>query len=142
MGQRKEDMGFPYLDRQIRAGGRAVAAFSGDKIIGFASLGGDIEETSGRYVNLTMLFVDDGWQRKGVGTALFGRICALAKEMTADKIFISAIPSRETVEFYFKMGCRDADCILKSFVDTEEDRYLEYDLEKYNQGEKHGQLPH
>lgn len=127
-GKEKKIWVSSYMNQQIKNGGQVAAAFSGDRIIGFASLGGDIEEASGKYVNLTMLFVDDEWQRQGVGTALFRRICALAKGMKADKIFISAVPSRETIAFYFKMGCRDASCVPENFVDTEDDRYLEYDL--------------
>ena len=48
--------------------------------------------------------------------------------MNADKLFISAIPSFETVSFYLSMGCKDANEIIFEYVDTDEDRYLEYSL--------------
>ena len=87
-----------------------------------------MEGTAEKYANLSMLFVDDDWKRNGIGRSLFTEMCRCAKEMGADKLFISAIPSYETVAFYFNMGCSDAKNIIEDFVDTEEDRYMEYDL--------------
>lgn len=42
-----------------------------------------------------------------------------ANELNADKIFISAIPSKETIEFYLKVGCKDAKEVIEAFTDTE-----------------------
>ena len=49
-----------------------------------------------------------------------------ANQEIAEKLFISAIPSKETVAFYFSQGCVDAPVVIEEFVDTKEDRYLEY----------------
>ena len=46
--------------------------------------------------------------------------------MKADKLFISAIPAVETIAFYFSMGCEDTMEMIPEYVDTEQDRYLEY----------------
>ena len=89
--------------------------------------GGLAGETA-RYANMTMLFVDDKWKRQGVGKKLFNRICMRAAEMKANKLFISAVPSFETVSFYFSMGCQDTQEFIEEFMDTEHDRYLEYSL--------------
>lgn len=75
-----------------------------------------------------MLFVDDKWKRKGLGKKLFDEICKHAAHKGADKLFISAIPSFETVAFYLNMGCEDAKDIISEYIDTENDRYLEYSL--------------
>lgn len=80
----------------------------------------------GKHANLTMLFVDDKWQRKGIGRLLFHEICIYARRLGAEKLFISAIPSIETISFYHSLGCTDADEVIPEYVDTEEDRYLEY----------------
>lgn len=119
-----------YLYQQMNRGGFAAGAFFNNKIVGFSCLDGILQGISEKYVNLTMLFVDDEWRRKGVGKNLFHQMCLYAEDMKADKIFISAIPSYETVAFYFNMGCSDARYIIDSFVDTENDRYLEYDLNR------------
>lgn len=119
-----------YLYQQMDRGGFAVAAFSNSKIVGFSCLDGILQGISEKYVNLTMLFVDDEWRRNGIGKKLFKQMCLCAEHMKADKIFISAIPSYDTISFYFNMGCSDAKYIVDSFVDTENDRYLEYNLYK------------
>lgn len=117
-----------YLYQQMNRGGFAAGAFSNSKIVGFACLDGILQGISEKYVNLTLLFVDDEWKRKGIGKRLFREMCLCAEDMGADKIFISAIPSYDTISFYFNMGCLDAEYIVESFVDTENDRYLEYNL--------------
>ena len=119
-----------YLCQQISRGGAAVGAFSNSKIIAFACLDGILKGKSEKYANLTMLFVDDEWKRKGIGKRLFRQICLCGQNIGADKIFISAIPSYETVLFYFGMGCSDTQYIIDDFIDTENDRYLEYDLKR------------
>ena len=118
-----------YLSQQIERGGAVVAAFEADQMIGFCSLDGYLLGETSRYANLTMLFVDDRWKRKGVGRKLFLEICNHARIMQADKLFISAIPSVETLEFYFHVGCKDSTEVILEYVDTEQDRYLEFALE-------------
>ena len=114
-----------WLREQAEAGGAVFAAFSDSLPVGFASLDGCLSEGEIRYANLTMLFVDDRVQRLGIGSRLFRAVCVRASEMGADRLFISAVPSRETVAFYFKMGCRDAQIVPPGFVDTEKDRFME-----------------
>lgn len=61
---------------------------------------------------------------------MFNQMCLCTEDMRADKIFISAISSYDTVAFYFNMGCPDAKYIIDSFIDTKNDRYLEYSLKR------------
>ena len=117
-----------YLGRQIDRGGSAIAAFDGNVLVGFCCIDGYLSGKTAKYANLTMLFVDDNWQRKGIGRKLFNKICTNAARMGADKLFISAVASFETIAFYFDMGCEDAREIISEYIDTERDRYLEYPL--------------
>lgn len=117
-----------YLCRQIERGGSVVAAYAGDILAGFCCVDGCLAGKTAKYANMTMLFVDDNWKRKGVGRKLFENICIFAKRMNADKLFISAIPSADTIAFYFRIGCEDAREIISEYVDTDEDRYLEFVL--------------
>ncbi len=122
-----------YLCRQADSGGAVVGAFASEgRLVGFTSLDGTLQGAADgpKYANLTMLFVDDEWKRQGIGRNLLERICLCARDRKADRLFISAISSYETIAFYFSMGCRDAKSIIESFVDTEEDRYLEYALKE------------
>lgn len=117
-----------YFREQIARGGLIVGAFCGDVLVGFCSVDGYLYGATAKYANLTMLFVDDEFKRKGIGKALFKAACKCALINGADKLFISAIPSVETIAFYFNMGCTDAREIITNYIDTENDRYLEYKL--------------
>ncbi len=117
-----------YLQEQVAGGGSLIGAFFGDTLVGFCCMGGSLQGSAAKYANLTMLFVDDRFWRKGIGQGLFQAICKCALEKGAEKLFISAIPSVETVAFYFSMGCTDAGEVIAGYIDTENDRYLEYQL--------------
>ena len=119
-----------YLCEQSNRGGSVVGAFFGDTLVGFCSVDSYLYGETEKYANLTMLFVDDEFKRKGIGTALFKAACKCALDHGADKLFISAIPSVETIAFYFNRGCTDAEEIITNYIDTENDRYLEYKLKK------------
>ena len=56
-----------YLMQQIERGGTAAGAFMNGRIIGFASLDGILMSRPEKYANLTMLFIDNRWQRQGIG---------------------------------------------------------------------------
>lgn len=114
-----------YMCQQIDCGGITVGAFCDDSLIGFCCVDGAISGNSAKYANLTMLFVDDHWKRKGIGKLLLQEARKYAISLGAEKIFISAIPSAETIAFYQSMGCVDATEIVEVFVDSEDDRYLE-----------------
>lgn len=117
-----------YMREQIARGGAVVGAWCGDTLIGFCCIDGILRGTKFRYVNLTMLFVDDDWHRRGIGKQLLAAVCVHARCLGATKLFISAIPSVDTVAFYQATGCTDAMEVITDFVDTENDRYMEYSL--------------
>ena len=119
-----------YLRQQIERGGSVEGAFAEDVLVGFCCVDGLLAGNTSKYANMTMLFVDDNWKRKGVGKKLYERICLCAEKMQADKLFISAISSCDTIAFYHSMGCEDAKEIVSEYVDTEQDRYLEFVLTK------------
>ncbi len=114
-----------YMCQQIERGGITLGAFCYEHLIGFCCVDGMVSGNSAKYANLTMLFVDDNWKRNGIGSLLLQEARKHAIKLGAEKLFISAIPSVETIAFYLKMGCVDANEIVESFIDAEDDRYLE-----------------
>ena len=114
-----------FLCEMMVEGGCTFAAYDGDKLTGFITLDGCFCGTKAQYLNLAMFFIDDDYRRQGIGRQLFSKCAERALHMGAEKLFISAVPSEETITFYFAMGCRDAEEIIPEFVDTPEDRYLE-----------------
>ena len=117
-----------YLTQQLLCGGPVIAAFDDETLIGFASLDGKISKEPIRYANLSMLFVDDRFQRRGIGRLLIAKIAEEARRLGAEKLFISSVPSDDTVAFYFAVGCRDAETVIPEFADAEKDRPLELQL--------------
>lgn len=117
-----------YLNQKLERGGFTLGAFAENKLVGFITLDGVFGGSKKQYLNLAMFFVEDRYQRQGIGRKLFEACVKRASDMGAEKLFISAIPSEETVAFYFAMGCRDAQEIIPEFVDTPNDRYLEFKL--------------
>lgn len=118
-----------YLSQQIKRGGFAIGAYDNGRLVGFGCADGCLCGRKAKYMNLTMLFTDDRFQRKGIGKKLFSEICNLAAQKGGERLFISAVPSVETVSFYQNLGCRDAREIIDEYIDTENDRYLEYVLQ-------------
>ena len=88
-------------------------------------VGGDLAGETASYANLLLLFVDDRFKRHGIGRLLLQEACRYAKKLGAEKLFLSAIPSEDTIAFYQNMGCVDAKEIVNPFVDDEEDRLME-----------------
>ena len=99
-----------------------MGGFAGDLLAGFLALDGRFGGAAGRTLNLAMLFVDDRYQR------LFAAGMERARRMGAETVFLSAVPTEETVAFYFAMGCEDAEEVVPKFVDTPDDRYLRFSL--------------
>lgn len=118
-----------YLQAQVQRGGMALGAFWDGRLVGFGCIDGELQGRQARYANLTMLFVDDRCKRRGVGRRLFLQLCECAAALGANRVFVSAVPSEETVAFYLAMGCTDAAESIPAFVDTGDDRCLEYRLQ-------------
>lgn len=59
---------------------------------------------------------------------LFLNAVNIGKKKGAEKFFISSVPSEETIAFYQMFGARDAEEIIEDFVDTPNDRYMEFSL--------------
>lgn len=117
-----------YLKWLLQEGGHVLGAFAEDRLVGFLALDRDFGGAEREYLNLSMLFVDARYQRRGVGRYLFGECVKTASALGARKLFISSIPAENTVAFYFAMGCRDAEEVIPQWVDMPYDRYLEYSI--------------
>ena len=117
-----------YLAGLVQSGGCVLGAFTDDKLTGFLALDNTPGGPKEQYRNLSMLFVDTQYRHRSVGRYLFDECVKEAAEMGAKKLFISSIPAEETVAFYLAMGCQDARTVIKEWVDTPYDRYLEYTL--------------
>jgi N-acetylglutamate synthase-like GNAT family acetyltransferase len=78
---------------------------------------------------MKFLHVSNNYRKQGLGKKLFFLAAEKALELGAKKLYISATPSENTVDFYLNLGC-----VLATEVDEDlfrlepEDIHLEFDL--------------
>lgn len=83
----------PKLEKIFDSGGVFLGAFSGDAMAGVAVLDAD---------RLQYLYVGAPYRGRGLGARLFDAAVARAP---GDRVFISATPTQNTVDFYLARGC-------------------------------------
>ncbi len=117
----------PILTDCFDRGGFFWGAFEEDKIIGVAVLENKFIGSKRDTLQLKFLHVSHGVRKQGLGTKLFHLAAEKAKSLGACKLYISATPSENTINYYVRLGC-----ILATEIDPElfalepEDIHLEY----------------
>jgi predicted N-acetyltransferase YhbS len=94
------------LESVIHAGGYGCAAWDEQKVVGVGSLdpapvGGDRA-----VMRLDLLYVSAGYRGGGIGRRLTEMLARHARTRGASRLYISATPSRNTVDAYLRMGAR------------------------------------
>ena len=104
-------------------------AFEGERIIGFATVSRRIFGVAARYVQLVCLQITEEYRRRGIGRKLFSLACEEARQLGADKLYISAHSSKETQAAYRALGCTPAEEVNEGLAAAEPfDVQLEYRL--------------
>lgn len=90
----------------IDSGGRALAAWDASRLVGVGSL--DVFGVGGdpAVMKLDMLYVSANHRGRGIGRTLTEKIAKLARSLGARALYISATPTRGTVDAYVRMGAR------------------------------------
>ncbi len=96
------------LKNTLNTGGVVIGAFEDGKLIGFSSVENEFFGTNQEYLQLSTIHTSYESRGKGIGKKLFHLICKEAKEMGAEKLYISSHSSEETQLFYKAMGCVEA----------------------------------
>lgn len=113
----------------LSAGNPAFGGWAGDALVGFALLAKDRFGSSAQYIDLAEFYVSLPYRRLGIGRRLFALACQGARELGADKLYISAHSARESMAAYRKYGCVDAEEINWALAKKEPcDVQLEYRL--------------
>lgn len=92
------------FERSFASGGAAFGAFDGDRLVGIIGLrttpvGGDPT-----VMQLEPLHISAPYRNQGLGKHLVTLIAERARSLGATALYISAIPTRNTVEAYIRMG--------------------------------------
>lgn len=112
-------------------GGHFWGAFAGELLIGSVVLENRFIGKAKDTLQMKFLNVSNNFRKQGLGNTLFTLAAQQAIELEAKKIYISASPSENSVNFYMRLGC-----VLASDVDEglsalePDDIHLEFDLAK------------
>jgi predicted N-acetyltransferase YhbS len=108
-------------------GGIFWGAFEKNLLIGVAILESKFIGTQRDTLQLKFLHVSRDYRRQGIASTLFNLAVEKAKMLGAKKLYISATPAENTVNYYMRLGC-----VLAQEIDQElfalepEDIQLEY----------------
>lgn len=83
----------------------AFGAFCKNRLVGFVTVEHEIFGNSAKYVNLEQFQVSEDFRGKGIGRKLFTLACSEAKNLGAQKFYISAHSSKESQAAYKALGC-------------------------------------
>ena len=109
--------------------GKLYGAFEDGVMIGIGVLDSRFIGSNTDQLQLYFLHVSMDFRKRGIGREIFQLAIQEAFEVGAKKIYISATPSKSTVDFYMNLGCILATEIDKKLFELEpEDIHLEYVL--------------
>lgn len=83
----------------------AFGAFCRNRLVGFVTVEHEIFGKSAKYVNLEQFQVSEDFRGRGIGRNLFTLACSEAKNLGAQKLYISAHSSKESQAAYKALGC-------------------------------------
>jgi ribosomal protein S18 acetylase RimI-like enzyme len=117
------------LQNTIKTGGVVFGAFNNNMLVGFSSIESQLWGSQKEYMQLSSIHTSYESRGMGIGKKLFFLASKKAKDMGAQKLYISAHSSQESQAFYKALGCVEAVEYNKKLVDEEPyDCQLEYRL--------------
>lgn len=118
-----------YLYDLFDRGGEIYGAFDNLTLIGIMALENRFIGKAQDQLELYFLHIRNNFRGKGVGQALFKIALEEARKLGASKLYISASPSKSSVEFYLNLGCKLASEVIPELFEREpEDIHLCYEL--------------
>jgi GNAT superfamily N-acetyltransferase len=91
------------------AGGVVVGSWDDSRLVALASLDVRAVAQNPHVMKLDMLYVDLGHRHRGIGRQLVQLLAGRARDAGATAVYISATPTRNTVDAYLRLGARLAD---------------------------------
>lgn len=120
----------PILMDCFDHGGHIWGAFAGELLIGAVVLENRLIGSAQDTLQLKFLHVGKHFRKQGLGKQLFQLAVEKANELGAKKLYISATPSKNTIDFYLHLGCVLAGEINKELYALEPgDIHLEFALQ-------------
>jgi predicted N-acetyltransferase YhbS len=116
-----------YRQRKIkREGGIVIGAFDGERIVGVVSVEKKRRGIELGYCKMDILYVSYDHRQLGIGRRLVDLSKKVARNFGANKLYISATPTTNTVDFYLKLGAvLTTELDLELYQKEPEDIHLE-----------------
>lgn len=87
-------------------GGSFFGLFQEKRIVGVVALEYKFIGSNNDQLQVVFLHIDKNYRKIGYGKILMNKAKERAKELGAKKLYISATPSKNTVDFYMHLGCK------------------------------------
>ena len=117
----------PILIDCFDRGGTFYGAFQNGELIGVVVLDNKLIGPNKDQLQLKFLHISRTYRKRGLGKVLFNKAVERAHEMKARKLYVSATPSENTINFYINMGCVVTREVDRELFELEpEDIHLEY----------------
>ena len=119
----------PWLLDCFNDGGSFFGAFEDGRLVGVVVVENRFIGRAKDQLQLKFLHVSRGHRKTGLGRRLFEQAVSRAREHGARRLYISSIPSENTVEFYLHLGCRVTDQVDPALFEAEpDDIHMEFDV--------------
>ena len=110
----------------LKEGGTMLGAFDGEGLVAFAIYRPRLSPSMAQFA---VLHVSRSYRRQGLGAALTDKVIELARSDGATQLYVSAAPTRGTVEFYQSLGFRPTREINRELLELEpEDVHMTMEL--------------
>ena len=119
----------PILSDCFNHGGTFYGMFQDATLIAAAVLESKFIGKNKDQLQLKFLHVGWGQRKTGLGRTLFEMAVEKARSLGAGRLYISATPSQNTVDFYLHLGCEVTKELDEELFELEpDDIHLEYQL--------------
>ena len=108
--------------------GTFVGAFDAEKLVGLGGISGKLIGENKDTLQLSSLWVSNQYRKKGIGRQLVSMLKEEAKQLGAERLYVSAAPSKNTVDFYRGVGFGLTTPIKMLFEDEPNDIHMDMKL--------------
>jgi predicted N-acetyltransferase YhbS len=117
------------LEKEYEKGDIFFGAFDGVSLIGIVGLEVKLRGESNDMLNLSALWISKRYRRLGIGKRLTEMAKDEAKKKGATMLYVSGTYSKNTIDFYFSLGCRLVSKLDEDLYKKEpDDIHMELDI--------------
>ena len=117
------------IDLGAESGRGMLGTFDGERLVGISVMDGRWYGERKRTMDMYFLHVSNGYRHQGIGRTLMGYARIWAREQGAERLFVSGLPSVNTIRFYRSVGFDIAEDVDKRLFDREpEDIHMDMEL--------------